>query len=122
MLTLPWMLPCRECGGRGSVMGDGIGLYARCNTCNNSTGYYDTSIEVEEAWNKLNSAGAEIKCLPVQSSWEIAIEALEKIAHYDDDDANMDDPGCRDGHICADIAREALGRIRRKGNESQEDR
>lgn len=86
-----------------------------------------TSKEVEEAWNKLNSAGAEIKrfpvkCLPVQSSWEIAIEALEKIAHYDENAANMDDPYCADGHICSDIAREALGKIRRKGNESQEDR
>lgn len=35
-------------------------------------------------------------------------EALEKIARYDDAD-NMDDPSCADGHICADIARVALG-------------
>lgn len=35
-------------------------------------------------------------------------EALEKIAHYDDDRDGMDDPGCADGHICADIARKAL--------------
>ena len=35
-------------------------------------------------------------------------EALEKIAYYDKDDANMDDPYCADGRICADIARQAL--------------
>ena len=33
------MRQCRECGGRGSVIEDDIGLYARCNTCNNSTGF-----------------------------------------------------------------------------------
>ena len=35
-------------------------------------------------------------------------EALEKIAHYDDCKEGMDDPCCADGHICADIARQAL--------------
>lgn len=35
-------------------------------------------------------------------------EALEKIAHYDDNDEAMDDPYCADGHCCATIAREAL--------------
>ena len=35
-------------------------------------------------------------------------EALEKIAHYDDNEYGMDDYGCADGHNCADIARAAL--------------
>ena len=37
------------------------------------------------------------------------LEALEQIAHYDDDSNRMDDSGCADGHICAEIARKALG-------------
>jgi len=35
-------------------------------------------------------------------------EALEKIAHYTDNRDAMDDPGCADGHILADIAKTAL--------------
>ena len=35
--------------------------------------------------------------------------ALEYIAHYDDNEEQMDDPGCGDGHILAEKAREALG-------------
>ena len=38
--------------------------------------------------------------------------ALEELAHYDDNDANMDDPYCRDGHNCAEIARAALATIK----------
>lgn len=37
-------------------------------------------------------------------------EALEKIAHYDDSEYGMDDPYCKDGRICADIARKALAK------------
>lgn len=35
-------------------------------------------------------------------------EALNKIAHYDDNEYSMDDYNCADGHVCADIARAAL--------------
>lgn len=35
-------------------------------------------------------------------------EALERIAHYTDNRDGMDDPYCADGHILADIAKEAL--------------
>lgn len=43
--------------------------------------------------------------------------ALEELAHYDDNDANMDDPYCKDGHDCAKIARAALATI----NENKSD-
>ena len=36
-------------------------------------------------------------------------EALEFIAHYNDDKFQMDDPCCADGHILAGKAKEALG-------------
>lgn len=36
-------------------------------------------------------------------------EALEFIAHYNDNEAQMDDPCCADGHILAGKAKEALG-------------
>ena len=36
-------------------------------------------------------------------------EALEFIAHYDDDIYQRDDPCCADGHILAGKAKEALG-------------
>lgn len=35
--------------------------------------------------------------------------ALEYIAHYDDNEEQMDDPCCGDGHTLAGKAREALG-------------
>lgn len=39
-------------------------------------------------------------------------EALEKIAHYTDSRVAMDDPGCADGYILADIAKTALTTLR----------
>lgn len=65
---------------------------------------------------KVNLLGAEV--IDVQNDGSLANspsgngakmrEALEKIAHYDDSEYGMDDYGCADGHICADIARTAL--------------
>ena len=45
---------------------------------------------------------AERKCVALR-------EALEFIAHYNDNEAQMDDPYCGDGHILAYKAKEALG-------------
>ena len=42
-------------------------------------------------------------------------EALEFIAHYNDNDAQMDDPCCADGHILAGKAKEALGIKEKEG-------
>ena len=36
-------------------------------------------------------------------------DALEFVAHYNDNEAQMDDPYCGDGHILAYKAKEALG-------------
>lgn len=42
-------------------------------------------------------------------------EALEFIAHYNDNEAQMDDPCCADGHILAGKAKEALGIKEKEG-------
>ena len=43
------------------------------------------------------------------AAWKRAHEALEFIANYNDDESQMDDPRCADGHILAGKAKEALG-------------
>ena len=51
---------------------------------------------------------AERKCVALR-------EALEFIAHYNDNEAQMDDPYCADGHILAGKAKEALGIKEKEG-------
>ena len=49
------------------------------------------------------------------AAWKRAHEALEFIAHYNDDEEQMDDPYCSDGHILAYKAKEALGIKEKEG-------
>ena len=43
------------------------------------------------------------------AAWKRVHEALEFIAQYNDNEFQMDDPCCADGHILAGKAKEALG-------------
>lgn len=86
--------------------------YAMFNFLKTQNGGY------EEMAMALDKGKAALAVVPQQPSGKDEInvsvmrKALEELAHYDDNDANMDDPFCRDGHDCAKIARAALATIK----------
>lgn len=100
--------------GNAAALRDALSdaCYAMFNFLKTQNGGY------EEMARALDKGKAALAVVPQQPSGKDEINvsamrrALEELAHYDDNDANMDDPFCRDGHDCAKIARAALATIK----------
>ena len=105
--------------GNAAALRDALSdaCYAMFNFLKTQNGGYE---EMARALDKGKATLAGVSQQPSgKDEINVAVmrRALEELAHYDDNDANMDDPYCRDGHDCAKIARAALATI----NENKSD-